>query len=41
MKAVGIHPNIVGIVGHCTKTPSEIMLLTEFCSKGNLLDYLR
>lgn len=41
MKEVGKHENIVGIIGHCTENPNEIMLLTEYCSKGNLLNYLR
>ncbi|KAJ6637170.1 Tyrosine-protein kinase receptor torso [Pseudolycoriella hygida] len=41
MKSVPSHPNIVGIVGHCTKNIFELMLLTEYCSEGNLLDYLR
>ncbi|XP_055325409.1 tyrosine-protein kinase receptor torso-like isoform X2 [Sitodiplosis mosellana] len=40
MKSVGHHENIVGIVGHSTKI-SDMMLLTEYCSEGNLLDYLR
>ncbi|XP_031631227.1 tyrosine-protein kinase receptor torso-like isoform X2 [Contarinia nasturtii] len=40
MKSVGQHENIVGIVGHCTKL-NNIMLLTEYCHEGNLLDYLR
>ncbi|XP_065077728.1 tyrosine-protein kinase receptor torso-like [Ochlerotatus camptorhynchus] len=41
MKSVGIHPNIVCIVGHYTKNINELMLLTEYCSEGNLLNYLR
>ncbi|XP_037903984.1 tyrosine-protein kinase receptor torso [Hermetia illucens] len=41
MKFVGDHPNIVGIIGHCTKNIKEMLLLTEYCSRGNLLDYLR
>lgn len=43
MKSVGHHENIVGIIGHYTNTkvPTKMMLLTEYCSKGNLLDYLR
>lgn len=41
MKSVGKHENIVGIVGHVTKDYRDMMLLTEFCSEGNLLDYLR
>lgn len=44
MKSVGHHENIVGIVGHSklkTKSFNKLMLLTEYCSEGNLLDYLR
>lgn len=41
MKSVGIHPNIVCIVGHYTKNVNDLMLLTEYCSEGNLLNYLR
>lgn len=41
MKSVGKHPNIVSIVGHCTSSINELMLLTEFCVGGSLLDLLR
>lgn len=41
MKSVGHHPNIVGIIGHSTKDHKNMMLLTEYCSDGNLLDFLR
>ncbi|XP_058835831.1 tyrosine-protein kinase receptor torso-like isoform X2 [Topomyia yanbarensis] len=41
MKSVGAHPNVVCIVGHYTKNVNEMMLLTEYCSKGNLLNYMR
>lgn len=41
MKSVGQHKNIVGIIGHSTKLYNKMMLLTEYCSEGNLLDYLR
>lgn len=41
MKSVGVHPNIVCIVGHYTQNVNEMMLLTEYCSEGNLLNYLR
>lgn len=41
MKSVVHHKHIVGIVGHSTKLFSKMMLLTEYCSEGNLLDYLR
>lgn len=41
MKSVGQHENILGIVGHSTKLDNNLMLLTEYCSEGNLLDYLR
>lgn len=41
MKSVGKHPNIVSIIGHCTSSIEELMLLTEFCDAGSLLDLLR
>uniref|UniRef100_A0A182IWT4 receptor protein-tyrosine kinase n=1 Tax=Anopheles atroparvus TaxID=41427 RepID=A0A182IWT4_ANOAO len=41
MKSVGTHAHIVGIVGHCTKNVRKMMLLTEYCEQGNLLNYLR
>uniref|UniRef100_A0A182LVR8 receptor protein-tyrosine kinase n=1 Tax=Anopheles culicifacies TaxID=139723 RepID=A0A182LVR8_9DIPT len=41
MKSVGTHPHIVSIVGHCTKNVRKMMLLTEYCGRGNLLNYLR
>jgi tyrosine-protein kinase receptor torso len=41
MKSVGRHPNIVSIIGHCTSNIEELMLLTEFCDAGSLLDLLR
>ncbi|KAG5673371.1 hypothetical protein PVAND_003427 [Polypedilum vanderplanki] len=41
MKSVGQHENIVSIVGHCTSDINELMLLTEYCDDGSLLDLLR
>lgn len=41
MRSVDKHPNIVGIVGHCMKDIEKMMILTEYCSRGNLLDFLR
>lgn len=41
MKSIGRHPNIVSIIGHCTSNIEELMLLTEFCDAGNLLELLR
>uniref|UniRef100_A0A182NJR8 receptor protein-tyrosine kinase n=1 Tax=Anopheles dirus TaxID=7168 RepID=A0A182NJR8_9DIPT len=41
MKSVGTHPHIVGIVGHCTRNVRKMMLLTEYCGRGNMLNYLR
>ncbi|CAD7013119.1 unnamed protein product [Ceratitis capitata] len=40
MKSVEPHPNIVGIIGHCHKPSHQMLLLTEYCSFGNLLDFL-
>lgn len=39
MKSVK-HENILEIVGHSTKNLDKLMLLTTFCSEGNLLNYL-
>ncbi len=41
MRSVDKHPNIVGIVGHFMKDIERMMILTEYCSRGNLLDFLR
>lgn len=41
MKSVGKHPNILGIIGHCTANIETLMLFTEFSDNGNLLDFLR
>lgn len=41
MKSLGRHENLVEIVGHSTTIPGNLMLLTEYCSEGNLLEYLR
>jgi tyrosine-protein kinase receptor torso len=41
MKSVGSHPNVVSILGHVTSNIEELMLLTEFCDAGSLLDLLR
>ncbi|CAO1431629.1 unnamed protein product [Diamesa tonsa] len=41
MKSVGNHPNIVSIIGHCTSNIEELMLVTEYCDIGSLLDCLR
>ena len=34
------HPNLVQLLGVCTREP-PFYILTEFMSRGNLLDYLR
>jgi abelson tyrosine-protein kinase 1 len=34
------HPNLVQLLGVCTREP-PFYIITEFMSKGNLLDYLR
>ncbi|KAJ6642246.1 Tyrosine-protein kinase receptor torso [Pseudolycoriella hygida] len=41
MRSVDRHPNIVGIVGHCMKNIERMMILTEYCSEGSLLKFLR
>lgn len=41
MKSVPKHPNIVGIIGHYTRNVREMMLVTEYCDRGNLLIFLQ
>ncbi|KAH8261637.1 hypothetical protein KR044_012751 [Drosophila immigrans] len=41
LKAVGRHPNIVGIVGYSTRCSSRMMLLIEYCGLGSLQSFLR
>ncbi|XP_022225867.2 tyrosine-protein kinase receptor torso [Drosophila obscura] len=41
LKAVGKHPNIVGIVGYSTRFSNRMMLLIEYCSLGSLQNFLR
>ena len=35
------HPNIVRFIGICTSNSREQYIVTEFVSKGSLLDVLR
>jgi FMS-like tyrosine kinase 1 len=37
---VGQHENIVNVLGACTKYP-KLYMITEYCSNGSLLDFLR
>ncbi|KAH8370102.1 hypothetical protein KR093_002190, partial [Drosophila rubida] len=41
LKAVGRHPNIVGIVGYSTRCSNRMMLLIEYCGLGSLQSFLR
>ncbi|KAH9635865.1 hypothetical protein HF086_002425 [Spodoptera exigua] len=39
MKSVGVHPHLVSLVGCCTgRRP---LIIAEYCSRGDLLSYLR
>jgi len=40
MKTIAPHPNIVGLVACCTKS-DQPFIIVEFCSQGNLKDFLR
>ncbi|XP_068734206.1 fibroblast growth factor receptor 3-like isoform X1 [Montipora capricornis] len=40
MKTMSPHPNIVGLVGCCSKS-DEPFIIVEYCSLGNLRDFLR
>lgn len=35
------HENILKTIGHCTTDFRHLMLVTEYCSEGNLLNHLR
>lgn len=41
MKSVQKHRNIIGIIGHYTKNVHDMMLITEYCDQGNLLNFLQ
>lgn len=41
MKSVPKHANILGIIGHYTKDVCSMMLVTEYCDRGNLLNFLQ
>ncbi|XP_060068333.1 tyrosine-protein kinase Mer-like [Ylistrum balloti] len=40
MKQLGHHPNIVSIIGCCTKTDNQICLIMDYCPLGDLRQYL-
>ncbi|KAL3613153.1 hypothetical protein CASFOL_043000 [Castilleja foliolosa] len=39
MKSVGVHPHIVSLVGCCSE--NRPMIVAEYCSRGDLLNFLR
>lgn len=42
MKSVGSHPNLVSIIGCCTRRETRrVMLVVEYCALGDLQNYLR
>ncbi|GAB0094898.1 hypothetical protein DMENIID0001_102240 [Sergentomyia squamirostris] len=41
MKSVPEHKNILRLIGHRTDPLKNFLLLTEYCAKGSLLDFLR
>ncbi|XP_069139743.1 LOW QUALITY PROTEIN: uncharacterized protein [Argopecten irradians] len=40
MKQLGHHPNIVSIIGCCTKNDWQICLIMDYCPLGDLREYL-
>lgn len=39
MKSVGAHPHVVSLVGCCSRR--KLMIVSEYCSRGDLLNFLR
>ena len=41
MKAIGVHPNIVNLLGCCTQPRGKpLLLVIEYAERGNLRDFL-
>lgn len=41
MKSVGTHPHLVSLIGICLDVNSGPVLIVEYCSKGDLQNYLK
>jgi serine/threonine protein kinase len=40
MQSVGRHPNIVSLIGCCSRD-GQLRLVVEYCTQGDLLTFLR
>ncbi|KAG6454845.1 hypothetical protein O3G_MSEX008879 [Manduca sexta] len=41
MKSVGAHPHVVSLLGCCSTRARRPLIVAEYCSRGDLLTYLR
>jgi len=40
MKIIGQHPNVVNLIGVCTRNDGPLQVLVEFAEYGNLREFL-